>query len=139
MSTLPMHRGQISTEFVTILVFTLIIFSVYYSVVSFQYTQAVSTFRDIQAETIVERTTATLDLVLSQNTNVTWNMYLPPQIAKADYNISLSDTGNATLAVVDINGNTIIERSAAPRTEGNISQGHNTVENRGGVLHVSQP
>lgn len=131
------RKAQVSLEFMIIFAFVLLIFTAFYAVLSYKQYQASRFQTNTLAQTVADRVTYEMDLVISQGTNFSSTFILPATINGQHYSVMVQATGNLTWVSLQVADNVYLSSSAAPGFVGNISAGPNTFANMGGIIHAN--
>ncbi len=137
MSILPYHnrRGQSSLEFIAMVGLALVLFAGFFTFFAGRQATAVAIENQRLAVSTAEEVAFELDLALTQGDGFSRVFDLPADVAGEEYTVSLA----GDRVRVRYKDRDILAYTAAEDVNGDIQPGTNKVENRGGVLYVTQP
>lgn len=126
------HKAQSGLELITLISYTLLMFSmVYLSILQNNFT-LVKEKRNLEFQKLSELVTYEIDIATSIGHGYSKNITLPDTIVGETYNIIIIDN----LVIIN-SSNSYITKSVTPNITGTIDPGFNSIENRDGLLYVS--
>ncbi len=126
------RRAQVSIEFLMVIAFMIMAFSVYFAYLSERSLKYADIEKKSTAESIAHYVAETLDSALLVGDGFSRVVELPPTIKGEDYSINITNG----LVIVSFNEYVVYSPTLVKSIVGTIKPGKNTISNVGGVIHV---
>ena len=126
-------KGQGGLEFMILIIFTLIVFTSYNTIINNNSADVVEAKRNYLSISIAEKIAYEINIAMTSGPGYMKRFYIPYDIYGYDYNITFSRNS----AFVDWAGNSHAAYLITNNISGDFIKGYNYIENRGGSLYMN--
>ena len=128
-------KGQGGLEFMFLVIFILLIFSSYYTVIDSKNVEVIEYKRNFLSKSIAEKIAYEINIAMTSGSGYMKGFYIPSNIYGYDYNITFSRRS----VFVDWAGNSHAAYIITRNISGEFVEGYNYIENSDGLLYINPP